>query len=283
MTPVALASLLTGSDPARHGLLGQVLYCDGEAVDVFQGPLPEALSLATPGIAQMADHIGIHYHAVLEHRILKGSLTELLHRHTRHVSTYIRDSGLSEVVNAVLSEKHTGIVYVYSSGIDSINHRRGAYSAEWRAEIENIDRHLGNLATLPDQATWLWITADHGHIPMQGELSYQELAAQLPWLPPRPAEIGSAVSVNVENMDALQIALQKVTTVPVRIVPVTDHVNAGYFGEGDVSPFLTRLGDHLLIPESGFAWSTAPSDPLCWSHGGAHPAETTIPWVELRL
>ena len=283
MTPVALASLLTGAYPSKHGLLGQALYDNGQAIDVFKGPLPESFGLASPTIAYMAERLGVPYHAVLDHRILKGALTQLLHRDTHHISTYIRDSGLSAVANHVLAKDDRSLIYLYSSGIDAINHRRGAYTAEWVAEIQSIDRHLENFQSPLGQTTSLWITADHGHIPIHGEISYTDLAAELPWLPPQPAAVGTAISVNVESMDALHDALHRITTIPVRIASTADYAARGYFGPGDVSAFLNRLGTHLIIPEPGFSWAISPSEPLCWSHGGNHPEEMAIPWIEIKL
>jgi len=283
MTPVALASLLTGSDPAQHGLIGQSLYCDHQVIDVFKSPIPQSLALAQDLVAESAEALGIHYQAILEHRILKGPLTQLLHRNTRHLSTYIRDSGLSVVLNQALAENRTGIFYLYSSGIDAVNHRRGVESDEWVAEIEALDRQLDQFTAPSGQTTWLWITADHGHIPIRGELSYPLLVDQLPSLPPIPAEIGSAVSVDVEDMSALKRALANFSDLPIDVVAVADLVDQHYFGRGDVSPFLSRLGDYLLVPPSGFIWHTTSSEPLAWSHGGSHPGEMTIPWFECRL
>ncbi len=283
MTPVALASLLTGSDPAAHGLLDQVLYYQGTAVNVFHDDIPDALALATPTIAERAVRLGVHYQAVLEHRILHGPLTGLLHRHTANLSTYIRDSGLAVVLNTCLAESPPGIIYLYSSGIDAVNHRRGVYQAEWQAEIQAIDRHLGDFAGPPGQASWLWITADHGHVPVIRELAYQDLLQQVSWLPPRPAEIGGAISVNVQNMRELEHALDQMK-VPIDVVPLSQYLKWGYFGHGDVAPFLSRVGSHLLVPSPGYSWSTkGATQSLCWNHGGSQPAEMTVPWIELRI
>ncbi len=283
MTPVALASLLTGSDPAAHGVLGQVLYYEGMAVNVFHDEIPDAFELATPTIAEMAEGLGIHYQAVLEHRILNGPLTRLLHRHTSNISTYIRDSGLATVLNTELAHSPPGIIYLYSSGIDAVNHRRGAYHAEWQAEIQAIDRHLGDLSGPPGQASWLWITADHGHVPVIDQLAYQALLQQISWLPLRPAEVGGAISVNVEDMKELEHALDQIK-VPVEVVPLSRYIESGYFGQGDLAPFVARLGSHLLVPSPGYSWSTKDAtQSLCWTHGGSQPIEMTVPWIELRL
>lgn len=283
MTPVALASLLTGADPARHGLLGQALYHGGQTVNAFKDPWPKAMALAAPTIKEVAEEVGIPCRAILEHGLLPGALTQLLHGNGPHVLTYVRDSGLAAVTNAVLAEHRRGLVYLYSSGIDAINHRRGAYTPEWEAEIAALDRHLASLAGPAGDRTWLWITADHGHIPMRGDLPYADLVAGLPWLPERPAQVGTAVSVNVHDMAALRLALSELSPYAVEIVPSADWGQSGYFGRGDVSPFLSRLGNHMLVPESGVFWGVEPGKSFCWSHGGMDPAEMTVPWIEVRL
>ncbi|PSR22495.1 MAG: hypothetical protein C7B45_06655 [Sulfobacillus acidophilus] len=283
MTPVALASLLTGSEPSRHGIVGQVIYCENAAVDVLRGPLPDNLRLATPEIGELADEAGVTYDAVLQNNILRGPLTSLLHQRPEAIRTYIRESGIAAVLNDVLIKRRRGIVYLYTSGIDAINHSRGAYQMEWRAEVESLDRTIAQMQAPNEFKSWLWITADHGHVPMKGVILYSDLKARLPEIADHPAQIGTAIAIDAPDRDALHQALADIAPVPVDIVPLNDLVSSGYFGATDLGVFRARLGEYVLRPAPGWGWAESPGDAHLWSHGGISPQEMTVPWVQMPL
>lgn len=283
MTAVALASLLTGVTPARHGIVGQVVYHKGTAVDVLRGPLPETLRLASPDVGTLAEKAGLTYDAVLQNNILRGPLTSLLHQNLDVVRTYIRESGIPTVLNELLAEEHRGIVYLYTSGVDAINHSRGAFSSEWRAEVESLDRYLAQMRAPDHFNSWLWITADHGHVPMHGVIHYRELRERLPGLPEHAAQVGTAIAVDAFDLTKLRTVLADIAPVPVEVIPVDELVANGYFGETEMDSFRARLGTYVLQPASGWCWVEAPGDAHAWSHGGTTSQEMTVPWVQLKL
>jgi hypothetical protein len=283
MTPVALASLLTGAQPAYHGIVGQVIYYEHNTVDVLRGPLPDSLRLAVPEIGELAHQAGVTYHAVLQNNILRGPLTSLLHQNPEIIRTYIRESGIPVVLGEVLAQRHRGIVYLYTSGIDAINHSRGAYHGEWRAEVAALDQYISQMQAPQGLKSWLWITADHGHVPMQGVILYSDLKAQLPGLADHPAQIGTAIAIDAPDVDALRTALREISPVPVTIVPLSELLANGYFGAPDLGAFRSRVGQYVLRPAPGWCWVESEGDAHAWSHGGITPQEMTVPWVQLQL
>ncbi|MCY0879668.1 MAG: alkaline phosphatase family protein [Firmicutes bacterium] len=283
VTPVALASLLTGTVPAVHGLLGQVMYWNNAVVDVLHGPLPEGFALAAAPAGVTARRLGVSYRVVLEHRLRSGPLTQVLHREVEGIDTYIRDSGLPVIVNGLLRRMPRGVIYVYSSGIDSINHQRGAYGEEWRAEIAALDRALAAMTALRERGTVLWITADHGHVPVKGVIPYDQVRELVPWLPSRAARLGPAISVDVKDAVEFAQVLKTVTPATVEIVDVSQVVAEGYFGAPALGVFQSRLGTHLVRPEPGWTWAENAEESALWGHGGASQAEMEVPWIEVFL
>lgn len=293
MTPVALSSLLTGTWPEEHGLVGQVLRRPGrgdiEAIDVLGGPLPDGFELAVPDAAQLALAHGLNYAVIIEHRLRSGPLTRILHGHVpQGVRTFITPSGMTvNLAQALLDPKFRGLVYVYWSGLDSINHVRGADSPEWEAEVRHLDAWLGEIQEVVPSGTWLWITADHGHIPMQGALSYSRLREALPWLPSVPAQLGHTL-----GFDGSAQEVQKLDGVLAEVFP--DHhvtvqntyaqLQAGRFGPNANPQFMQRVGQHLIEPPPGWYWEIEPGDRrYSWSHGGTTTGELLIPFVEVCL
>ncbi|MCY0898953.1 MAG: alkaline phosphatase family protein [Firmicutes bacterium] len=284
VTPVALASLVTGTAPAVHGILGQVLYADGGVIDILRGPLPETFGLAAAPAGAVCRALDVPYRVVLEHRLRTGPLTHVLHREVEEIHTYIRDSGLSVLVNDLLSRVPRGLFYVYSSGIDSINHERGAYSDEWRAEMAMLDHHLSAIEPSDGGQVILWITADHGHRPIAGVIPYDQLQAEIPQLPRRVARVGPAISVDVEDVVRCNRILKTLTPAAVEIVKTDDVIARGYFGQPTLGHLRARLGDYLLIPEPGWTWVDQLGEAGgLWGHGGATAAEMQIPWLEIFI
>ncbi len=283
MTPVALASLMTGSFPEQHGVVGHIIEVGGQSVDVIREPLPGSLVLESGSIAERARQAGIPYRVVIENRLRNGPLTNLLHRDADQIDTFVVASGLPVVVKRALDQQQTGLIYVYWSGPDSINHQRGAYGAEWVAEMRWLDHCLEEIVSQTRPGAWLWITADHGHIPMQGTLSYAEFRHQFPDLPELPTMVGPGIAVEVENLSAVQEFLMAWAPVPIEVMNVRELMKAGYFGPGLDTRYATRLGPQVLMPPSGWYWKLKPDKALQWSHGGKSLDEMTIPWIEIDL
>lgn len=283
MTPVALASLMTGSFPDQHGIVGQIVQVNDQSVDVIRGPLPDSLVLQSRSIAERARQAGIPYRVVIESRLRNGPLTNLLHRDADQIDTFVVASGLPVVVSRALDEQQTGLIYVYWSGPDSINHQRGAYGPEWVAEMRWLDQCLAEMVSHTRPGAWLWITADHGHIPMDGALPYAEFRHQFPGLPELPTMVGPGIAVELENISAAEEFLAAWAPVRVEVVNVRELVKAGYFGPGLDSRYATRLGPDILMPPSGWYWQLRQDKALQWSHGGKSLYEMTIPWIEIDL
>jgi len=289
MTPAALASLVTGASPAEHGILGQVLTLDSGPIDVLRQPWPTdgPPSLAVPTLADRLKERGLTYDVVLERALVSGPFTGVLHQRVDRLSSYVAPSGLPVVVDDILARSHRGAVYVYWSALDAINHERGAYHPEWRAEMRAIDAWIQALTETRRPGTWLWITADHGHVPQGQLLPYFTLRERLPWLPEVPAQCGNGLGVHVsrERRDVLAETVQEMFSRQVTVQDVTDLWAQGRWGPPGFHDFHRRVGDVLLWANGpGARWLIhAGKRGRASVHGGTTKAEMTVPWVEIPL
>jgi hypothetical protein len=288
-TPVALASLVTGASPSEHGILGRVLTLESGALDVLRQPWPAVgpPSLAVPTLADRLKQRGLAYHVVLERAVVRGPFTAVLHQRVDRLSSYIAPSGLPVVVDDILARSERGAVYVYWSALDTINHERGAGQPEWRAEMRAIDAWIQALTETRRPGTWLWITADHGHVSQGRVLPYFALRERLAWLPEVPAQSGNGIGLQVcgERRDVLVETVQEMFSGQVTVHDVADLWAQGRWGPPGSHDFHRRVGDVFLWADGpGSGWHIHPETRGRTSvHGGATRAEMTVPWVEIPM
>lgn len=288
MTPVALSSILTGAAPARHGIVAQAMRTPEGMVDVLKGPWPPCgpLRLAAPDLAARCRSAGLEYAVMMEHRLRTSTLTELLHGTSPQLRTFMAASGLPVVLASTLESMRRGLVYVYWSAVDTINHERGTYGPEWRAELATLDGWLGRWTSRVRPATRLWVTADHGHVRAGRRLPYGELRRRLAWLPAEPTHCGTGIGVDVPPIreEPLRAAVEELYGSDVSVNPVAALERAGFWGTGDgEAPWGWRVGTHLLWPETeGAYWAVTPEDrPYHSLHGGLSAAEMEVPWIDV--
>jgi hypothetical protein len=207
----------------------------------------------------------------------------LLHRNVSHIETFVVASGLPTVVNEILDRNEPGIIYVYWSGVDVLNHERGAYGLEWEAEMTSMDQWIAAFTQSARNRAWLWITADHGHIPIAGRLRYYDLRRTLSWLPEIPTQIGPAIAVDMELPANFSSIVNNWASVPIDMVRTKDWWDKGYFGPGADIQHMERIGSYLLIPPAGWQWQITDEPQHPWGHGGTTQPEMTVPWIEVSL
>jgi hypothetical protein len=289
MTPVVLTSIVTGAFPSQHGIVGQTIRLPEGMVEVLHDDWPEGARppVEVPDLATICGQHGIPYYVVLEHRLRHGPLTTILHGRTEHVATFMAASGLPVVLKQVLEQGLSGAVYVYWSALDTINHARGAYTPEWAAEVRAIDGWVGELAEQSPAGTWLWITADHGHVPLAHDLPYYTLREQMPWLPEVPAQCGNGIALTVAAEQRLPLAkaVRGLFAGRVSVEDITSLWAQGVWGPPGPGDYRDRLGNVLLWADrQGDYWHIRADHPTPrWSHGGLSPAEMRVPWIEIRL
>lgn len=292
VTPIALSSLLTGSYPSEHGLIGRVLNMGAEfptfdSLAKTRKPAG-AFDLARPTLDRQASDVGLDYLAVLEHRLLSGTLTQIIHPNADKLVTHVSPMGwLPTLVDSIPTD-HRGLVYTYWSYLDALNHLRGPYSPEWIYEMRALDRRLHALANVqwPQPGpVWLWVVSDHGHIAVAGSLSYPTLRKELPWLQAVPYGSDRLLTLAVpdERIDDVITMCAQLFGDRVAVWRTHDLWRAHVFGPPVNPQFQSRAGNVVLEPTGGWFWVLDDDKVMAAGHGGRSPEEMVIPWLEILL
>lgn len=163
-TVAATTSLLSGKFPIEHGLLGWDMYFPKEDknISVFPNKISGTDEIAAPyNVAQR-----YYSYDALPERIQKGGCQAFIS------ASYEKDHpNLIKILKRVetfCTLPGRKFVYAYYENPDGVEHWRGIDSLELIAELKQIDEQVEDFASKLKDTT-LIITADHGHINIQGE------------------------------------------------------------------------------------------------------------------
>jgi predicted AlkP superfamily pyrophosphatase or phosphodiesterase len=164
-TAAALTSLLTGTQPGEHGIVGYRTRVPGtdDVVNQLRGwdtdGLPLSFQLARP----LSATLGRPFFAVSRREYAGTGFTAV----TLGDAEFHAADDLEERVRvaADLAARHPGsLTYLYAPDLDAVGHRRGWESDEWVATLERVDAAARTLATALDRGTGVVVTSDHGMI-----------------------------------------------------------------------------------------------------------------------
>jgi hypothetical protein len=290
-TPTSLASLGTGLPPGQHGLLGFTVNVPGTdrvlSHIFWRNDPPPALWQPVPTWFERLRQAGFDARAVLPAPFIGSGLTESAYRGAQFCPTN-HDDDYADVVLQQLSNA-TGLVYAYTSALDTAAHLFGVGSTEWHAAGAYVDALLTRLldALPPDAA--LLVTADHGGLNVAADARIDldadpRLSAGIRVVAGEPrvrylhAEPGAARDVIAIWTELLAGRAE--------IYSRDDAVAAGLFGP--VRPeHLARIGDVVVICHADTAVLASRREPpevaqLVGMHGGATPVEMAIPLISFR-
>ena len=167
-TASALTSLLTGTAPGEHGIVGyralvpdadevinQLRGWDTDGLDAsWQRAVPFTERFAAEGrpafIVSKAEYAGTGF----THATMRGA-------------EFVAATDVAERtrIAADLAARHPGaFVYVYAPDLDAIGHKRGWQSDEWVAALERVDAAARTLGDALAPGTGALVTADHGMV-----------------------------------------------------------------------------------------------------------------------
>jgi hypothetical protein len=284
-TATALTSIVTGTPPGRHGVVGyrvhvgegavmNVLRWETEAGDARDAVPPEPFQLE-PAFR------GRSVPAVIRAEFLSTGFTRAFLRGARLKGWRVPSTLVVEV--AELLRDGEPFVYAYYDGVDRVAHQYGM-GEHYDAELRATDRLVADLAAELPPGGVLLVTADHGQVDVgQAVVSLDvDLAAdtvllsgegRFRWLHARPGATAHVATA------ARELYGHRAW------VHTRDEMEAaGWFG-GPLSPAAaTRLGDVALIPFEAIAFLD-PGDTgevtLVSRHGSLTGAEMLVPLVAL--
>lgn len=164
-TAAALTSLLTGTLPGEHGIVGYRARIPGtdDVVNQLRGWDTDGLPLSFQRAAPLSATLGRPFFAVSRTEYERTGFTAA----TLGDAEFHGADDLDERVQvaADLAARHPGsLVYLYAPDLDAIGHKRGWESDEWIAALERVDAAARRLAASLDGGTGVIVTSDHGMI-----------------------------------------------------------------------------------------------------------------------
>ena len=168
-TAAALTSLLTGTPPGQHGIVGYRLRIPG--TDLLPNQLkgwetdgldPETWQREEP-LMQRESRRGRPCFVVSRPEYVGTGFTEATLRGAEFFSAV--DLAERVAIAADLAARHSGaLVYLYAPDLDSVGHKLGWESEAWSATLETVDAAARRLSeALPGDVGAL-VTADHGMV-----------------------------------------------------------------------------------------------------------------------
>jgi len=311
-TNAALMTLMTGQEPASHGILGyemwlreygvltemlalKPVYGTGKETLMDWGLLPEQLA-PVPGIGALLAAQGVRTTAMVPAPFTRGALTRMLYRGFNQMHGYSSVDGLWAMTRYILSQDTSdrSLYFLYWGAIDRAAHEHGSAGGHWQAQYRAVtlaceSQFLSQLSAEQRKGTLLIMIADHGFVDTPAGLAYDTegdspLRQQL-IIPfsgeSRAAYLHTCQGANDPTLGQLQHALG-----PNFVVRRTDHaLRAGLWGlRPPSSETLARLGQFVAIARGQHYLDRKDlRNKLRGRHGGLSAAEMLVPWLAVRL
>lgn len=292
-TAAALSSLLTGTDPGVHGIVGYRARVPGTDLAPNQlhgwetdGLDPHTWQRSEPLFARHA--AAGHPSFVVSRPSYTGTgFTEA----TLRGAEFFPSDDLDERVRlaADLAARHPGsITYLYAPELDTAGHRDGWESDRWTDTLERVDAAARRLADGIDAHTGVLVTADHGmvDVPAHKHVLLRAGDALLDGVEivggePRMLHLYTAEG----RADAVAAVWRESEAARAWVMTRDEAVDAGLFGRVDdeVRP---RIGDVLVAARGRFAYyddREADKRPqrMLGQHGSLTDEERTVPLLRL--
>ena len=288
-TAAALTSLLTGSDPGAHGLVGYRTRntVTGRLANQLSGWEDDGLDPATwqrsETIFQRALAQGRAAFAVGPSEYVGSGFSQAVLRGATYVpADAVRDRFATALA---LADEHEGsVVYCYLPEVDKAGHKRGVDSARWLAALEEVDAAFS--VRVPADIGVV-ITSDHGMIDVPATRHVLLGAKDPRWQ--GVAQLGGEprmLHVYAEpdaDVPALAERWQEHCGRTADVMTREDAITAGVFGQvhGDVVP---RIGDVLVAARGTWAFyddtlRDKGAQGMVGQHGSLTPEELMVPML----
>lgn len=290
-TPTSLVSLGTGSRPGEHGILGFTLNIPGTDrvlthITWRDDPPPRRWQPVATWFERVTQ-TGTSASVVLPKFFAGSGLTEAAYRGAEFRGVGRDDDYAERMLLAI--EDGPGLVYGYTSALDTAAHLFGIASEQWAQAAAGVDALLTRLvAGLPDDAALL-VTADHGGLDVGPDARVDigadaRLAAGVRAVAgePRVRYLHTVAGAQADVLAAWREAVGDRAQVMTR----DEAIDGGWFGPVP-DAHRARIGDVVVICTAEFAVLAGGYEPpevakLIGFHGAGTPAEMAIPLITVR-
>ena len=292
-TASALASLVTGSLPSEHGILGYRVWDEssGEFINQLSGLSKDAVTagwLRCDTLMLNSDTRAPDTFVVSNPRFKDSSLTSLLYGNSVFCGERSIEDRFSRVTE-LLSRGERGLFFVYVSELDEAAHAHGVSSQQWFTRAEELESALKTFLVSMPSSSNVVLTADHGVIDVKSSghidfgLGQEMLDVEAVGGEPRCIQVKLSPGADVElSISRWEDAFGQDVT-----VLSADEVFGKYYGADRASTELAvrkRTCDFYVFASDGKALYDArePSNPgrnMIGQHGGLTDAEMDIPFL----
>lgn len=285
-TASALSSLVTGTLPGQHGILGYKIMDPHSGLILNQlteiGKVSTAPWLLQPLLCSDELRQEIPFTVIGHSRFASSPLTQVLYQGAR----YISENNVDERIHKALKSAETtgGLCLVYISELDEIAHKEGFKSSYWSQCLESIDAAMKDLVSHVSSGTGILITADHGivdipsthHLLLGDQPAFDSIVA---W-GGEPRCLQLFVSEGAVADDVLK-SLITLELPHVSFFSRKEVIASNVFGELN-SGAEQRMGDIFAFAHEGYALynlrdATLSGRSMLGQHGGLTSQEMSIP------
>ncbi|WP_051427541.1 alkaline phosphatase family protein [Arthrobacter sp. H20] len=295
-TAASLGSLGTGLSPGMHGLVGY------DVLDPEQGKVVNMLGGWDPGVDPLRWQ---PYPSVFEQTAGQIPVTSVslpkfadsaMTRAALRGGNYLAAGTLQARVRGAheqLADSKQALVYLYLNEMDKAGHRYGCGSAEWGAQLEDVDSAIKTLAARVPSDTLLLLTADHGMVDVDvaHRYDFSTEPALIDGLAhtagePRMLHLYYEPGLSARGRELLISAWQDAYGQFAWIFTRDQAMGAGLFG--DVDPrVLPRIGDLMVAAREPIALydrrrTSASAMEVVGQHGSLTRAEREVPLLTLN-
>ncbi|MDL9979709.1 alkaline phosphatase family protein [Microbacterium sp. ASV49] len=292
-TAAALTSLLTGTPPGEHGILGYRVRVPGARDTVNQlkgwetdGLDPHAWQRAVP-LLERETAAGRPVFVVSHGKYAGTGFTEAILRGAQFVAVDdLRDRALRA---ADLAADNPGaLIYLYAPDLDAVGHKHGWESDRWTAALERVDAAARVLDDALRQNAGAVVTADHGmvDIPRHRQILLAEGDALLDGVAliggePRMLHLYAEQGAEASLLEAWRASESSRSWVVSR----DEAIGSGLFGPVDAA-VRDRIGDVVVAARGGIVYyddRVADKAPrrMVGQHGSLTDAERIVPLIRL--
>ena len=279
-TATALTSLVTGTPPGRHGVVGYRIHVNGEVLNTLRWSTPsgDARKRILPHEFQPEPAFCGQRPVVVQNaEFLRSGFTMAHLADVRHRGWQTMPAIAVEVRQAIAAGEP--FVYAYYDGIDKTAHLRG-FGEFYDAELAACDKMVADLMLALPRGTAIVVTADHGLVDCLGKATafdpevtahvrQQSGEARFRWLHAEPGRerelLTAAVSAHSDRA---------------WVYAADEMIDAGWFGPEVTDAARSRLGDVAVVAKDRWYFrdpADSPKIELVGRHGSLTPDEMLIP------
>lgn len=310
-TTSALTTLWTGYAPARHGLVGHMMYLReyGLIADMLmlspsgaaqRDELPaRGLDLQTflpvPGLAEAVAPQGVVTCSLINVDLARTGFSRLCFRGVAETVRFVAIGDLCVLLRQALrAHKHERqLLVAYLAEPDSVGHLQGAETDAWAANMRALDcalqrEFLDALTPEERRGTLVVMTADHGQLPGKGSpvilSGHRELWDDI-LLPATGSLRAAYLYARQGRLEAAERYLHERLAEQFFTVRSIDALRAGLLGPGEPAretPY--RLGDLVVTARDNYLLDYRQRTHLPQGlHAGLEAVETLVPFLVARL